>query len=81
MEDQSLKIPKDKKGKVILIKSKLSSQNQNLWAVVESENVIGLDPGSIISEQDIINLHAIPDLNVILKDRSILEKLDLSTYS
>ena len=72
-----IKIPNGKTGKVVLIKSKLSSYNNDLWAVVESENVIGLDPGSVVPEQDIVNLHAIPELTVILKDTSVLSKIDL----
>lgn len=75
MDDDNLKIPNNKRARVVLIRSKLSSQNQTLWAVIESENIIGLDPGSVISAQDIVNLHAIPELDVILKDISALEKL------
>lgn len=75
--EPTIKIPNDKKGRVTLVKSKLSSYNNTLWAVVESENVIGLDPGSVIPDQDIVNLHMIPELTVILKDSSILDKMDL----
>lgn len=75
--DPTIRIPNGKTGKVVLVKSKLSSYNNNLWAVIESENLIGLDPGSVIPEQDIINLHIIPELSVVLKDTSVLDKIDL----
>lgn len=78
-QDDKIRIPPNKRGKVVLIKSRLSSYNQDLWVVVESENVIGLDPGSIVPKNDLLNLHAIPDIDVILKDISALEKIDLKT--
>lgn len=72
----NIQIPKDKKAYIKLRKSGLSSYSHNIWVVVGCQNIMGILPGTMIPESDIMNLHAISDLDIILEDNSVLEKLE-----
>lgn len=73
-----ISVPKDKKAQIFLIKSKLSTYHDQIWVVVKCVNLIGLNPGTIIPEQDIMNLHGIQNVDVILEDTSSLERTEIS---
>jgi hypothetical protein len=72
----NIQIPKDKKAIIRLCKSGLSTYIHNVWVVISCQNVMGIFPGTMIPEQDIMSLHAISDLDVILDDASTLEKIN-----
>jgi hypothetical protein len=74
--EANLSIPSGKKAKIVLQKSNLVTYNEHIWVVTKCKNLMGLNPGTIIPEQDIINLQTIPDLNVVLKCGLVLKRND-----
>ena len=72
----NIQIPKDKKAIIRLCKSGLSTYAHNIWVVISCQNIMGIFPGIMIPEQDIMSLHAISDLDVILDDALTLAKIN-----
>ena len=72
----NIQIPEGKKAYIKLKKSGLSTYSNNVWIITSCQNVIGISPGTMVPEQDILNLHSIPDLDIILEDNLMLEKIN-----